>query len=480
MDEDFFLGGGAGGFPAASASAGAGRSLKRRHPDSTRDGGGASGAARRVASASAAAALGSAAEAVEGVPVHRSKGKGGGFQSLGLSQPVLSGILRLGYKLPTPIQRRALPLALTGRDLVAMARTGSGKTAAFLIPMVERLVSGPRASQHGVRAVLLSPTRELALQTLKFATKLAKFTDLKCTSLVGGESLGAQFAALANHPDVLVATPGRLMHLLREVPGFHLRAVQFVCFDEADRLFELGFAEQLREILARVPEQRQTLLFSATLPSALIAFAKAGLRDPQLVRLDVETKVSGDLGLAFFTSKREEKPAALLWVLRNLVPSDQQAIVFVATRHHSEFIATLLQRCDIPCFCVYGSQDMETRKGNLEAFRHRTVRVLVVTDVAARGLDIPLLDNVINYDFPDKAKLFVHRVGRVARQGRSGCAFSLVTSSDLPYMLDFMLFLGFPASNVYRRDGVVVSAVEDAGEGEGEEGSGSSGSEREE
>jgi len=432
MDEAFFLGDGVESFPGVSVE----RKLKRPRSQSGVGGGESLAAVDGMSSS--------------GGPVHGAKRvKGGGFQAMGLSQNVLSGIFRLGYKLPTPIQRRALPLALSGRDLVAMARTGSGKTAAFLIPMVERLTSGSLTSIKGVRAVILSPTRELSLQTLKFCTKLAKFTDLRCTALVGGESMGAQFAALAKHPDVLVATPGRLMHLLREVPGFHLRATQYVVFDEGDRLFEMGFADQLREILGKLPEQRQTLIFSATLPSALLTFAKAGLRDPQLVRLDVDSKVSEELGQAFFTVQSGEKPAALLWILRVLLPTSQQAIVFVATRHHSEFVATLLERSGIPSLSVYGSQDMETRKGNLEAFRSRRVRVLVVTDVAARGLDIPLLDNVINYDFPDKAKLYVHRVGRVARQGRSGAAFSLVTSSDLPYVLDFLLFLGLPVSNVY-------------------------------
>ena len=170
--------------------------------------------------------------------------KSGGFQSMGLSKDVLAGVLRIGYRAPTPIQRKAIPAALGGRDLVAMARTGSGKTAAFLVPLLERLQS--HASRGGARAVVLSPTRELALQTLKFAKSIGKFTDRRFASIVGGESMGGQFAALAEHPDVLVATPGRLMHLLREVPGFHLRAAEFIVFDEADRLFEMGFADHVR------------------------------------------------------------------------------------------------------------------------------------------------------------------------------------------------------------------------------------------
>jgi superfamily II DNA/RNA helicase len=393
----------------------------------------------------------------------KSKKNGGGFQVLGLSKPVLSGILRLGYKVPTPIQRAALPAALSGKDLVAMARTGSGKTAAFLIPLIERLAS--HSSRMGARALVLSPTRELALQTLRFAKSLAKFTDLRFSSIVGGESMEGQFASLADNPDVLVATPGRLMHHLSEVPGFHLKNVEFAVFDEADRLFEMGFAEQLTDLISRMPEHRQTVLVSATLPKALVHFAKAGLRDPELVRLDADTKVSDKLKLAFFTVRREEKTAALVWVLKTVLPPAEQALVFVATRHHSEHVARLLQKAGIEAETVYGQMDMTARKTNLAKFVARKVQVLVVTDVAARGLDIPLLDNVINFDFPDKAKLFVHRVGRVARQGRPGCALSLVSSSDIPYMLDLLLFLSRPANNVYVAPTGASGALVGAGAG---------------
>ena len=380
-------------FPAPSAAPRA--SLKRRRDDA--HAGGASSAGHASASGAGSSvgglsgpvhSLASAAAALPG-----KKTKGGGFQSMGLSQAVLSGVLRMGYKVPTPIQRKSLPLVLSGRDIVAMARTGSGKTAAFLIPMIERLAS--HAGRTGARGVLLSPTRELALQTLRFGRAFGKFTDLRFASLVGGESMDAQFAALAERPDVLVATPGRLMHMLREVPGFTLAAVEYVVFDEADRLFEMGFAAQLSEILSRMPAARQTLLFSATLPRALITFAKAGLRSPELVRLDVDVKVSDQLRLAFFTSRQDEKPAALLWLLGTLIPESQQAIVFVSTRHHAEFLVSLLDALKMKALAVYSSLDMETRVGNLEAFRTRRVRVLIVTDIAARGLDIPLLDNVV-------------------------------------------------------------------------------------
>lgn len=201
-------------------------------------------------------------------------------------------IIHKGFKVPTPIQRKCIPIVLQGDDVVGMARTGSGKTAAFLIPMFEKLKA--HSAKVGARALLLSPSRELALQTQKVCKELGKYTDLRSCVLVGGDSLDDQFSMLASNPDILIATPGRLLHLMVEME-LDLRTVQYVVFDEADRLFEMGFAVQLHEILSRLPPTRQTLLFSATLPKMLVDFAKAGLQEPTLIRLDADTKISRDL-----------------------------------------------------------------------------------------------------------------------------------------------------------------------------------------
>ncbi|KAF3520913.1 hypothetical protein DY000_02062296 [Brassica cretica] len=271
----------------------------------------------------------------------KKKGKSGGFESLNLGPNVYNAIKKKGYKVPTPIQRKTMPLILSGVDVVAMARTGSGKTAAFLIPMLEKLKQ--HVPQGGVRALILSPTRDLAEQTLKFAKELGKFTDLRVTLLVGGDSMQDQFEELTKSPDVIIATPGRLMHLLEEVDDMSLRTVEYVVFDEADSLFGMGFAEQLHQILAKLGENRQTLLFSATLPSALAEFAKAGLREPQLVRLDVENKISPDLKLSFLTLRPEEKYAALIYLVREHISSNEQTIIFVSTKHHVEFVNSLFK-----------------------------------------------------------------------------------------------------------------------------------------
>ena len=367
----------------------------------------------------------------------------GAFEKFGIEQNILNGISRLGYRLPTPVQRKTIPVCLEGHDVVAMARTGSGKTAAFLIPVINRLKH--HTSTAGARAIILSPTRELASQTVRFARGLCKFTTLRVCLVVGGDGIEAQWAALAGNPDIIVATPGRLAHHLNELSEFSLGMVECVVFDEADRLFEMGFAEQLNDILSGIPEGRQMLLFSATLPKALVEFARAGLREPKLIRLDTDTKVSENLRLAFFIVRKNEKAAALLSLLKHVIPAGQPTIVFAATRHHVEFIVQLLRKANIKAVHIYGAMDSMHRKENLERFRtHKKtgINIMVVTDVAARGIDIPLLDNTINYDFPGKPKIFIHRVGRVARQGRVGTAFSLVSNDELAYMVDLHLFLG--------------------------------------
>lgn len=248
-----------------------------------------------------------------------------------------------------------------------------------------------------------------------------------------------------------------------------LKSIQYVVFDEADRLFEMGFETALNEILQRLPASRQTLLFSATLPKSLVEFAKAGLQDPKLVRLDAESKISSDLKMAFFSVKQVEKDACLLSLLRDVIkvplgapredaPDDKgkskakrqhdtaphQTIVFAATKHHVEYLTTLLNTAGYAVSHIYGSLDQAARTHQMDQFRKGRTSILVVTDVAARGIDIPVLENVINYDFPHGSRVFVHRVGRTARAGRQGWAWTFVTNSELPYLLDLQLFLGRP------------------------------------
>jgi ATP-dependent RNA helicase DDX54/DBP10 len=403
--------------------------------------------------------------------------KGGGFQALGLNANLLKAITRKGYSVPTPIQRKTVPLILNDKDVVGMARTGSGKTAAFVVPMIEKLKA--HSSRVGARALVMSPSRELALQTLHVVKEMGRGTDLKSVLLVGGDSLEEQFASMANNPDIVIATPGRFLHLKVEM-GLDLSSVRYVVFDEADRLFEMGFAAQLTEILHSLPPSRQTLLFSATLPKTLVEFARAGLQDPVLVRLDADSKISPDLQNVFFTVKSSEKEGALLHILQDVIkvptgsdtsaelgdkndekqnprkrkrdsqpskkaqgaPSPHSTIIFAATKHHVEYIAQLLRLAGYAVSHVYGALDQTARKDQVHAFRSGLTNILVVTDVAARGIDIPILANVINYDFPSQPKIFVHRVGRTARAGQKGWSYSILHDSDAPYLLDLQLFLG--------------------------------------
>ncbi|KAL8961903.1 MAG: hypothetical protein Q9193_001608 [Seirophora villosa] len=403
--------------------------------------------------------------------------KGGGFQAMGLNATLLKAITRKGYSVPTPIQRKTIPLVIDGQDVVGMARTGSGKTAAFVLPMIERLKS--HSAKVGARALIMSPSRELALQTLKVVKEFGKGTDLKCVLLVGGDSLEEQFSFMAGNPDIVIATPGRFLHLQVEM-SLDLSSIRYVVFDEADRLFEMGFAAQLTEILHSLPQSRQTLLFSATLPKSLVEFARAGLQEPHLVRLDAESKVSPDLQSVFFSMKSAEKEGALLHLLNDVIhmptrrteqgammkdtepgtkgkkrkradmehsdckdsPTEHSTIIFAATKHHVEYLATLLRLSGFAVSHVYGALDQTARKMQVDYFRTGATDILVVTDVAARGIDIPILANVINYDYPSQPKIFVHRVGRTARAGQKGWSYSLLRDSDLPYVLDLQLFLG--------------------------------------
>ncbi|CAE6445804.1 unnamed protein product [Rhizoctonia solani] len=429
---------------------------------------------------------------------------GGSFQSMGLNPSLLRSLLLRGFKTPTPIQRQSIPVLLSTppRDLVGMARTGSGKTLAYMVPLVQRL-GGRHATAFGARALVLVPARELALQVLKVGKDIVRGwhsdggahagdrdldepiaetstgkgsgQNLRWGLIVGGEGMDEQFEMISSNPDVIIATPGRLLHLVVEM-NLDLRSVQYVVFDEADRLFELGFATALQEILHRLPPTRQTILFSATLPKNLVEFAKAGLQDPKLVRLDSESKISSDLRMAFFSVKHEEKEGALLSLLRDVIkvplgepvddseteePSDKkskskskirsdipaephQTLIFTATKHHVEHISTLLTAAGYSVAHIYGSLDQAARTLHMNRFRRGRARILVVTDVAARGIDIPVLENVVNYDFPMGARVFVHRVGRTARAGRKGWAWSFVSHSELPYLLDLQLFLGRP------------------------------------
>ena len=386
-----------------------------------------------------------------------------GFEGMNLLPGVYQGIRKMGFRVPTPIQRKAIPYLLEGRDCVAMARTGSGKTAAFTIPILNRLQSHnyiasgaiddrqARSGPQWCRAVVLSPTRELAMQTHQVFFKLGRFLDMRYCLLVGGQQMEVQFTHLTNNPDIIIATPGRLIHHMIEV-RFELTHVEILVFDEADRMFELGFAAQINEVLKRMNSNHLTWLFSATMPKALAEFSRAGLKQPVTVRLDNETKLSPDLAVSFFMTRTDERIGLLHYLLTKVIPENEQLMVFGATKLVVEYLEAILAAVGHSVKAVHGTMDAEVRNTNVADFRARRTRVLIATDVAARGIDIPLLDNVLNFDFPPKAKLFIHRCGRVARAGRRGLAMSFVTPQEIPYLLDVYIFFGWPLQQFISRE----------------------------
>jgi len=270
--------------------------------------------------------------------------------------------------------------------------------------------------------------------------------DIRIAIIVGGESLQNQFDALSLNPDLIIATPGRLMHVLNET-RIHLNTVQIIVYDEADRLFELGFAVQIREIQKRLSNEKQTLLFSATMPKNLAEFTAASLKEPQIIRLDSETTLSDKLSNQFILCRQEAKRGLLIYLLQKFIPAKEHCLIFVQTRHHVEYVSAILNDIGVSNVIVFGSMEQVTRNKNTQKFRKKQVRCMVVTDLAARGIDIPLLDNVINFNIPTKPKTFVHRVGRVARAGNSGTAWNLVDPTETPYMCDLFRFLNIPLRN---------------------------------
>jgi ATP-dependent RNA helicase DDX54/DBP10 len=402
------------------------------------------------------------------------KHRPGSFPHLGLSEELCSALARKGYSFPTPIQRRVIPAVLGGRDVVAMARTGSGKTAAFLAPTLHRLAKNPRAlsaaaRRNGPRALVLAPTRELALQTLRFAKAYGRDMDppIRSAVVVGGTPLEAHFEALAVCPELVIATPGRLLQMIAEMGmkgGLTMSTVETLILDEADRLFEGTLVAETSAVIDQLaPEtdvraDRQTILVSATMPHALAEFTRSFLRqNVDVIRLDTDKAISPTLAIAFcITRSGDEKVASLITVVRRALveESARSVVVFAATHRAVEYLVELLRtvlKGDVShgkqddcggVVCVHGSMDQMARVESVALFRKRKARVLVVTDVAARGIDLPELDVVVNFDMSATPKLFVHRVGRVGRAGRPGMAVSLISADEAPYMIDTLLFLG--------------------------------------
>ncbi|KAI2615222.1 hypothetical protein GGR54DRAFT_650510 [Hypoxylon sp. NC1633] len=352
------------------------------------------------------------------------------FQNMSLSRPILRGLNSVAFNQPTPIQAKSIPLALEGKDLVGGAVTGSGKTAAFVVPILERLLYRPNKIPTS-RVIILTPTRELAIQCHAVATKLASHTDIKFCLAVGGLSLKIQEAELRLRPDVIIATPGRFIDHMRNSASFSTDTIEILVLDEADRMLEDGFADELNEILTTLPKSRQTMLFSATMTSSVDRLIRVGMNKPVRVMVDSQRKTVDKLEQKFVRLRpgREEKRMGYLIHICKTMHTERVIIFFRQKKeaHRARLIFALF---NLPCAELHGSMNQAQRIASVEAFRDGKVAYLLATDLASRGLDIKGVDTVINYEGPQTLEIYVHRVGRTARAGRSGVAITLAAEPD--------------------------------------------------
>ncbi|KAG8156455.1 hypothetical protein KVR01_013689 [Diaporthe batatas] len=353
----------------------------------------------------------------------------GPFTAMSLSRPILRGLAAVGFANPTPIQAKAIPIALMGRDLVGGASTGSGKTAAFIVPILERLLYRPKKVPT-TRVVVLTPTRELAIQCHAVATKLASFTDITFCLAVGGLSLKVQEAELRHRPDVVIATPGRFIDHMRNSASFSVEGVEILVLDEADRMLEDGFANELNEILQEIPKSRQSMLFSATMNSSVDNLIRIGMNKPARVMVDSQKTTVNTLVQEFVRLRGNEhlRFGYLLHICKKMYT--KRAIVFFARKTDAHRARVILGLLGLSARELHGSLNQTERVANIEAFRTGEVAFLLATDLASRGLDIRGVETVINFDAPKDISVYLHRVGRTARAGRRGTAITLAADPD--------------------------------------------------
>jgi ATP-dependent RNA helicase RhlE len=347
------------------------------------------------------------------------------FDSFGLSAEVLRGVRDLGYTEPTPIQRDAIPPAREGRDVLACAMTGSGKTAAFVLPILERLRAKPRGA---VRALVLSPTRELAAQIQEQFAALGKHTPVRSAAVHGGVGMGPQEDALRRGADVIVACPGRLLDHMQH-PYARFDRLEVLVLDEADRMLDMGFLPDVRRVIARLPSGgRQTLLFSATMPAPIVSLSRELLRDPVAINIERKAAPATGIAQAIYPCPQERKTALFLELLKR--PEVRSVLVFTRTKHRANRLADFLARHGVSSDRIHGNRSQGQRTQALEGFKGGRTRVLVATDIAARGIDIDDLSHVVNFDVPVQPEDYIHRAGRTARAGATGDAITFAAPEE--------------------------------------------------
>ncbi|HUO51131.1 MAG TPA: DEAD/DEAH box helicase [Gemmatimonadaceae bacterium] len=363
------------------------------------------------------------------------------FAALGLAPALLKAVEDAGYEVPTPIQAKAIPLALAGRDVIGLAQTGTGKTAAFTLPIVQRLMGGPRRT----RCLVLAPTRELCLQVKESFVKYAKHSGLKIAEVYGGVALGPQERALRAGVDVVVATPGRLLdHLERENVVFD--DLEVLVLDEADRMLDMGFMPQINRILAQLPKYRQTLLFSATMPPEIEALARKFQRKPTVVQIGRRSEAVNTVVHAVYPVPKDRKTALLVELLKK--DGMDSVLVFTRTKHGADRVVRHLEKAGIEADAFHADKSQGQRTAALSAFKDGKTKVLVATDIAQRGLDIAGISHVINYDVPAQPEDYVHRIGRTGRAAATGDAFTFMAPDEIGTVRLIERVLGTPIPRV--------------------------------
>ncbi|GAA6202202.1 DEAD/DEAH box helicase [Aquicoccus sp. SU-CL01552] len=351
------------------------------------------------------------------------------FEMMGLPASIVTRLTEMGFTEPTPIQARAIPHALDGRDVMGLAQTGTGKTAAFGLPLVTRMMEiGRKPDRYTVRGLVLAPTRELANQISQTLRALTEGTHLRVGFVVGGQSINAQMKRLERGTDLLVATPGRLLDLL-DRNALTLEECSFLVLDEADQMLDLGFIHALRKIAALLPEERQTMLFSATMPKQMNEIAKSYLQNPMRVEVSPPGKAADKITQSVHFIAKAEKAALLKELLDT--HRDERALVFGRTKHGSEKLMKSLEKAGFSTASIHGNKSQGQRDRAIAAFKAGEIKVLVATDVAARGLDIPDVKHVYNYDLPNVPDSYVHRIGRTARAGKDGAAIAFCAPDEM-------------------------------------------------
>lgn len=360
------------------------------------------------------------------------------FEQLDLIEPILKAIKTEGYTTPTPIQEQAIPIVLQGKDLLGCAQTGTGKTAAFSIPILQKLYRTDK--KQGIKALILTPTRELAIQIDESIATYGRHTGIRHAVIFGGVNQKSQTDALQRGIDILVATPGRLLDLIGQ--GYiSLKSLEFFVLDEADRMLDMGFIHDIKRILPLLPKKRQTLFFSATMPNEIASLANSILHNPEKVEVTpVSSTVDTITQSVYFLEKNDKKD-----LLKDLLKdkSMESVLVFTRTKHGADNVAKILNKADIGAEAIHGNKSQNARQRALSNFKDHTTRVLIATDIAARGIDVELLSHVINYELPNVPETYVHRIGRTGRAGHEGTAISFCEPEELPYLKDIQKLIGF-------------------------------------